>query len=41
MGIGGLAFLGMFFPKAGPVGAILAILMTIGPLSFLATTPEA
>lgn len=41
MGIGVLAFLGMFFPKAGLVGAILAILMTVGTLSFLATTPEA
>lgn len=37
MGIGG----GMFFPKAGLVGAILAILMIVGILSFLATTPEA
>ena len=41
MGIEVLAFLGMFFPKAGLVGAILAILMTVGTLSFLATTPEA
>lgn len=41
MGIGVLVFLGMFFPKAGLIGAILAILMTIGTLSFLATTPEA
>lgn len=40
MGIGVLVFLGMFFPKAGLVGAILAILMTVGTLSFLATTPE-
>lgn len=31
----------MFFPKAGLVGAILAILMIVGILSFLATTPEA
>ena len=41
MGIGVLAFLGMFVPKAGLVGASLAILMTVGTLSFLATTPEA
>ena len=38
--IGILVFLGMFFPKIGLIGALLAILMTIGTLSFLVTTPE-
>ena len=39
-GIGILVFLGIFFPRIGIVGDILAILMTIGTLSFLVTTPE-
>lgn len=38
--IGILVFLGIFSPKIGMVGDILAILMTIGTLSFLVTTPE-
>lgn len=38
--IGVLTFLGIFFPKVGLVGATLAIIMTIGTLSFLVTTPE-
>src|SRR5574344_2814717 len=40
MGIGILAFLGMFSPKIGMVGAFLVIFMMIGTLSFLVTTPE-
>ncbi len=40
MSIGVLTFLGIFFPKIGLVGATLAIIMTIGTLSFLVTTPE-
>ncbi|MDD4819657.1 MAG: DUF417 family protein [Flavobacteriales bacterium] len=40
MGIGILTFLGIFCPKIGLVGALLAIVMTIGTLSFLVTTPE-
>lgn len=40
MAIGVLTFLGMFFPKIGFFGAGLAIIMTIGTLSFLVTTPE-
>lgn len=40
MSIGILTFLGMFFPKIGLVGAGLAIIMTLGTLSFLVTTPE-
>lgn len=40
MSIGVLTFLGMFFPKVGVVGAGLAIIMTLGTLSFLVTTPE-
>ena len=40
MSIGILTFLGIFFPKVGLVGAALAIIMTIGTLSFLITTPE-
>lgn len=40
MSIGILVFLGMFFPRIGLAGEILAILMTLGTLSFLATTPE-
>lgn len=38
--IGMLTFLGIFFPKIGLIGALLAIIMTIGTLSFLVTTPE-
>ncbi len=40
MSIGLLTFLGIFWPKVGFVGATLAIIMTIGTLSFLVTTPE-
>ncbi len=40
MTIGVLTFLGIFFPEIGLVGATLAIVMTIGTLSFLITTPE-
>ena len=40
MSIGILVFLGMFFPRIGLVGEILAIVMTLGTLSFLVTTPE-
>ena len=40
MSIGMLVFLGIFFPKVGLVGALLAIVMTLGTLSFLVTTPE-
>lgn len=39
-GIGILVFLGIFFPKVGLVGDGLAIIMTLGTLSFLVTTPE-
>ena len=38
--IGILTFLGIFFPRIGLVGAILVVIMTIGTLSFLITTPE-
>ena len=40
MSIGILTFLGIFFPKIGLIGASLVIIMTIGTLSFLVTTPE-
>ncbi|ERI81738.1 hypothetical protein HMPREF1981_02924 [Bacteroides pyogenes F0041] len=40
MAIGIMTFLGMFSPKIGFVGAGLAVIMTIGTLSFLVTTPE-
>lgn len=40
MSIGILVFLGIFSPKIGLAGAVLAIVMTLGTLSFLATTPE-
>lgn len=40
MSIGLLTFLGIFYPKTGLVGALLAIIMTLGTLSFLVTTPE-
>ena len=41
MTIGVLVFLGIFFARIGLVGDLLAIVMTIGTLSFLVTTPEA
>ncbi|MCP9611644.1 DUF417 family protein [Coprobacter tertius] len=40
MGIGIFVFLGIIWPKIGMVGAVLAIIMTVGTLSFLVTTPE-
>jgi uncharacterized membrane protein YkgB len=40
MTIGVLTFLGIFFPRVGLVGAVLVVIMTIGTLSFLVTTPE-
>ena len=40
MSIGILVFLGIFTPKIGIFGDLLAIIMTIGTLSFLVTTPE-
>lgn len=40
MSIGILVFLGIFSPKIGLAGAVLAIVMTLGTLSFLVTTPE-
>ena len=40
MTIGVLTFLGIFSPKIGLIGAGLAIIMTLGTLSFLVTTPE-
>ena len=40
MTIGILTFLGIFSPKIGLAGAALAIVMTMGTLSFLVTTPE-
>ena len=40
MSIGVLVFLGMFSPKIGIVGELLCIVMTLGTLSFLVTTPE-
>lgn len=40
MAIGILTFLGMFSDKIGLIGAGLAVIMTIGTLSFLITTPE-
>lgn len=38
--IGILVFLGIFFPRIGLIGDTLAIIMTLGTLSFLVTTPE-
>ena len=38
--IGILTFLGIFWPRIGFVGTMLAIIMTVGTLSFLVTTPE-
>ena len=40
MSIGILVFPGIFFPKVGLAGDPLAIIMTLGTLSFLVTTPE-
>lgn len=40
MTIGIFVLMGIFFPKIGLMGALLAIIMTIGTLSFLITTPE-
>lgn len=40
MSIGILTFLGIFNAKIGLIGAGLVIIMTIGTLSFLITTPE-
>lgn len=40
MTIGVLTFLGIFFPRVGLVGAVLVVIMAIGTLSFLVTTPE-
>lgn len=40
MSIGVLVFLGMFFPVTGMIGTVLCIMMTLGTLSFLVTTPE-
>ena len=40
MSFGILTLLGIWFPRVGFVGATFVILMTIGTLSFLITTPE-
>lgn len=40
MSIGVLTFLGIFYPRIGLLGTVLAIIMTAGTLSFLVTTPE-
>lgn len=40
MTIGVLVLLGNFWPVIGLIGALLAIIMTLGTLSFLFTTPE-
>lgn len=40
MAIGILAFLGIFSSKIGLIGSGLVIIMTLGTLSFLITTPE-
>ena len=40
MSIGILTFLGFFSARVGLVGELLAIVMTLGTLSFLVTTPE-
>lgn len=40
MSIGILTFLGFFSARAGLVGEVLAVVMTLGTLSFLVTTPE-
>ena len=41
MSIGVLTFLGIWRPRIGLWGAGLAVIMTLGTLSFLVTTPEA
>lgn len=38
--IGILTFLGFFYARVGLAGELLAIIMTLGTLSFLVTTPE-
>lgn len=38
--IGTLVLLGLFFPKIGLIGDALVIVMSMGTLSFLITTPE-
>jgi reactive chlorine resistance protein C len=40
MSIGILTFLGFFSTRVGMVGELLVIIMTVGTLSFLVTTPE-
>ena len=40
MTIGILVFLGLFSPYLGIIGEVLCIIMTLGTLSFLITTPE-
>ena len=40
MTIGILVFLGLFSPYLGIIGELLCIIMTLGTLSFLITTPE-
>ena len=40
MSIGILTFFGFFSARVGLVGELLAIVMTLGTLSFLVTTPE-
>lgn len=40
MSIGLLTFIGFFSARVGLVGELLAIVMTLGTLSFLITTPE-
>ena len=40
MAIGILTFWGIFSPQIGLAGAALAVIMTLGTLSFLVTTPE-
>lgn len=40
MAIGILTFCGFFNTKVGMIGEILVVIMTIGTLSFLVTTPE-
>lgn len=40
MSIGILVFLGIFSPKIGVIGSVGAIVMMLGTLSFLVTTPE-
>lgn len=40
MSFGVLTLLGIFFPRVGFIGTGLVIVMTLGTLSFLVTTPE-